>query len=194
MAAFVLGNGVSRSAVDPEQLMKRGPVYGCNGLYRTNTVSVLVATDTPIAKDIQLSGYARKNRFYTRRPLADWGALPVPKPYFAWSSGPIAAALAADDNNHRIYLLGFDLGPNENGKFNNVYAGTEHYKSIGAAPTYTGNWTKQLVSVIQQNPHKLFVRIMGSTTARVDDLEKQPNYENLSLQVFLDQLNTGKDL
>ena len=32
-SAFVLGNGLSRSSIEPEELKKYGPVYGCNALY-----------------------------------------------------------------------------------------------------------------------------------------------------------------
>lgn len=144
MTAFVLGNGLSRLEVDLNALQKQGNIYGCNALYRSFTPTVLVATDTPIAHEIQNSGYSKLNTFYTRRPLKESGALVVPKPYFGFSSGPIAVALSAIDGNDPIYLIGFDMGPNESGKFNNVFAGTEHYKAVGADPTFTGNWVKQL--------------------------------------------------
>jgi hypothetical protein len=93
MAAFVLGNGVSRAAVDVDLLLRLGAVYGCNALYRTHAVTALVATDRPIAEAIQNSGYSLEHRFYTRRPLPNTGAQAVPRPYFGFSSGPIALAL-----------------------------------------------------------------------------------------------------
>ena len=94
MAAFVLGNGTSRGSIDVELLLKIAPVYGCNALYRTYTPTVLVSTDRPISQQIQESGYAKTNRFYTRRPLHNSGAQTVPREYFGFSSGPIATALA----------------------------------------------------------------------------------------------------
>ena len=57
--AFVLGNGVSRQAVDLNRLKSLGKIYGCNALYRDFTPDILVATDKPIATEIQNSGYAR---------------------------------------------------------------------------------------------------------------------------------------
>ncbi len=72
--AFVLGNGRSREPIDLAQLKTQGPVYGCNALYRTFTPDVLIATDRPIATAIQDSGYAKKHRFYTRKPLPESGA------------------------------------------------------------------------------------------------------------------------
>ena len=144
MAAFVLGNGLSRATIDIDQLMQHGSVYGCNALYRTHSPTALVATDRPIAEEIQQSGYARAHRFYTRRPLPETGAQTVPQPYFGYSSGPIALGLAAIQGNHLIYMLGYDMGPSANNTINNLYAGTEFYKPITASPTFTGNWIRQL--------------------------------------------------
>jgi hypothetical protein len=194
MTAFVLGNGVSRENIDIDHLMTLGRVYGCNALYRTHRVTALIATDHPIARVIQESGYSRENRFYTRRPLPDLGAEPVPKPYFGFSSGPIAVAIAAQDRHRRIYLLGFDLGPNQDGKFNNLYAGTDNYKPQGAAPTYTGNWIRQLVRVANDFPDREFVRVQGPTTARHLDLDRVSNISHLPIESFLERINTGKDL
>jgi hypothetical protein len=158
MAAFVLGNGVSRRPVDVNLLMKRGAVYGCNALYRTHTVTALIATDKPIAEEIQRSGYADNNRFYTRRPLPGSNALVVPQKYFGYSSGPIAAAVAAQDEQNPIYLLGFDLGPNQVGAFNNIYADTEFYKKTGSIPTNSGNWVRQLCTVMRDHSKRTYVR------------------------------------
>jgi len=47
--AFVCGNGISRQAVDLNQLRLLGKIYGCNGLYRDFEPDCLVATDKPIA-------------------------------------------------------------------------------------------------------------------------------------------------
>lgn len=194
MVAFVLGNGISRESVDIEKLQRRGSVYGCNGLYRTHTVTALIATDKPISQLIEQSGYSKTNRFYTRRPLPDSGALTVPREYFGFSSGPIAVAIAAKDFENPIYIIGFDMGPNPQGQFNNVYAGTEFYKPIGAAPTYTGNWAKQLVKVVSDHPRNQFVRVMGATTAVLPELENLRNLDNMPMDTFLERINTKKDL
>ena len=80
-ASFVLGNGVSRLAVDLNQLKQRGKIYGCNALYREFVPDVLISTDKAIAGAIQNSGYAQGNLMYTRRPLPGLGARTVPQPY-----------------------------------------------------------------------------------------------------------------
>jgi hypothetical protein len=194
MTAFVLGNGVSRQEIDLTKVKQRGPIYGCNALYRTYTPHVLVATDAPIARQIQESGYSKEHRFYTRRPLANLGALPVPKQYFGFSSGPIATAIAAMEHQSPVYLLGFDMGPTAHGQFNNLYAGTEFYKPTNATPTYTGNWVRQIVKVITDHPTQRFVRVHGETTARIQELDAVKNLEWITLEDFLLRINTGREL
>ena len=194
MAAFVLGNGVSRSSIDVDQLLKLGMVYGCNGLYRTHTPTVLVSTDRPISTAIQESGYSARNRFYTRRPVPGSGAQMVPQKYRGFSSGPIAASIACEDLNRRIYLLGFDMGPTVIGRFNNVYAGTEFYKAADANPTFTGNWIRQLSTVIRDFPSVEFVRVLGDTTADIEDFKSLPNLQSLPIADFAARINTPKDL
>ena len=194
MAAFVLGNGESRAQINLDVLSNLGPIYGCNALYRTHTPTVLVATDKPIAEQIELSGYSARNRFYTRRPTPNLGAQRVPQQYYGFSSGPIAVGLAALDHNPRIYLLGFDMGPNAQGQFNNVYADTEFYKKRGSLPTFTGNWVRQLCTIMRDYPQCQFIRVYGETTASVPEIEAQPNFQKMDIARFAGLINTPKDL
>jgi len=192
--AFVLGNGVSRQNIDLHTLHQRGRIYGCNALHREYVPDVLVSTDRPIAEHIQHSGYSANHRFYTRRPLSGLGAQVVPKPYFGYSSGPIAVSLAALDQHQIIYLVGFDMGPTATNTINNVYAGTEFYKPTTAAPTFTGNWIRQLVKIMHDFRQTQFVRVYGATTARLAKLESVPNLAHLDLDTFVDRINKQKDL
>jgi hypothetical protein len=192
--AFVLGNGVSRRDIDPHILKNWGGVYGCNALYRDFAATALVATDRPIATEIQESGYSARNRFYTRRPMEGLGAKAVPKQYHGFSSGPIALSIAAIDQHSCIYLLGFDMGPTIYGGFNNVFADTAHYKKSTDQPTYTGNWVRQIVNVVRDFPKIEFVRVRGETTANIPQLLELDNLRELPLGHFLERINTGKDL
>jgi hypothetical protein len=192
--AFVLGNGVSRQEVSLPALQERGSVYGCNALHREFTPNVLVATDRPIATAIQESGYSTQHRFYTRRPMANLGAYPVPKPYFGFSSGPIAVGLAALDGNTCIYLLGFDMGPSVTNTINNLYAGTEFYRKSSSPPTYTGNWIKQLSQIMQEHKLVQFVRVQGPTTAPILQFDTIRNLNHVDLATFTDRINNKKDL
>lgn len=192
--AFVLGNGVSRSGLPLEHIKTLGKVYGCNALYREFTPDVLVATDRPIATLIQETGYSAKNKFYTRKPIPSLGALSVPKEYYGFSSGPNAVGLAALDQSTKIYMLGFDMGPNVNNQFNNMYAGTEFYKTPDSKPTFTGNWVKQLTTIAKDFPTIQFVRVCGNTTARLPELDKIKNLIHEDLSTFVMRINNQKDL
>lgn len=192
--AFVLGNGRSRLAVDLNYLKTLGPIYGCNGLYREFEPDVLVSTDKPISEQIQHSGYSLTHKHYTRRPLNGQGAIQIPQEYYGFSSGPIAAGLAAIDKNIAIYLIGFDMGPAEGGKFNNVYADTEFYKKSSAVPTYTGNWVRQLKAIAKDFPKVSFYRVKGTTTADIHDLNGVKNLAHMPMEDFLNRINNTKDL
>jgi hypothetical protein len=183
--AFVLGNGVSRKGIDLDQLRRHGLIYGCNALYREFVPDVLVSTDRPIATAIQESGYALTHKFYTRKPLSNLGAQPVPRPYYGYSSGPIAVALAAEHGARTVYLVGFDMGPANNNQFNNIYAGTEFYKRPDAPPTYTGNWVKQIMHIAQDCPDTKFVRVHGATTAQIEQFHTLPNLHAVPLLEFV---------
>ena len=192
--AFVCGNGISRQAVDLTQLRPLGKIYGCNAIYRDFVPDYLVATDKPISESIQKSGYSATHKFYTRKPIPKLGALPVPKKYHGNSSGPIATALAALDGHEKVYMLGFDMGPTINAKFNNLYAGTEFYKRPDAVPTYTGNWVKQLCTIAQDFSQTTFVRVCGPTTADIRELKNLSNLHHIPMQMFLDRVTTGQEL
>jgi hypothetical protein len=192
--AFVLGNGISRQGISLLALQERGSVYGCNALYREFVPDVLIATDRPIATAIQESGYSSQHRFYTRRPLPNLGAHAVPKPYFGFSSGPIAVGLAALDGHACIYLLGFDMGPTTANTINNLYAGTEFYRDNNAPPTYTGNWIKQLTQVMTEHKSVRFFRVQGPTTAQIPQFDTIHNLNHVDLATFTDRINNKKDL
>lgn len=189
--AFVLGNGVSRQGIDLQQLQIRGPIYGCNALYRDFEPNVLVATDRAIAEHIQHSGYALTRSFYTRTPLEGLGAQRIPESWWKFSSGPAAVALAAEAGHGTVWMLGFDMGPDVTNKFNNVYAGSEFYKSVGSAPTYTRNWVNQTLEICQHFENTQFVRVAGPTTAKVPEFERVSNLSTVTLQQFLQQVNNG---
>ena len=193
-AIFVLGNGVSRLAVDLNQLQQRGRIYGCNALYREFVPDVLISTDKAIANAIQNSGYAQNNLMYTRRPLPGLGAKPVPQSYYGYSSGPIAVAMAALERPLAVYLLGFDMGPKPGNRFNNIYADTEFYRKSNSAPTYTGNWVRQLVTIMKDFETVSFHRVMGDTTATIAELQNVKNLRHMPLADFVDRINNAKDL
>ena len=190
-AAFILGNGQSRLAVDLDRLMEVGTVFGCNGLYRDFVPHCLVATDRPIAEEIQNSGYAQKHRFHTRKPIESLGGKFLVKEYKGFSSGPNAAALALVDGHSDIYLIGMDLGTT-NGMFNNIYAGTQFYKKELDPPTFPGNWINQVVTLTKDFESRQFWRVEGPESAFVPQFSKIPNMRILSMYKFLEKVNTAR--
>ena len=187
--AFVLGNGISRKEIDLHSIKERGKIYGCNSLYKEFTPDVLVATDKLIAEKIQHTRYALTNRFYTRRPIIGLGAQTVL--HHTFSSGPNAVAIAIADKCPTIYLIGFDMGPDDKNEFNNVYAGTEFYKAVGSTPTYPGNWVKQLTQIMQSNHEYDFIRVCGSTTAIIPELNSIKNLTHLGISDLKNLINTS---
>lgn len=190
-AAFILGNGQSRLAVDLNKLMEVGTVFGCNGLYRDFVPHCLVATDRPIAEEIQNSGYAQKHRFHTRKPIESLGGKFLVKEYKGFSSGPNAAALALVDGHSDIYLIGMDLGTT-NGMFNNIYAGTQFYKKELDPPTFPGNWINQVVTLTKDFESRQFWRVEGPESAFVPQFNKIPNMRILSMDKFIEKVNTAR--
>ena len=192
--AFVLGNGVSRAKIDPNDLRPWGKIYGCNALYRTFIPDILVATDSPITARILESGYAKSNQFYTRTPPPDSGAHMLPATYRGYSSGPNAVGLACLSGAQRVFLLGFDLGPTLDNQFNNMYADTEFYKTSQHAPTFAGNWIQQLTKIALDFTTTEFIRICGPSTARPVELDQINNLVHLDIATFVNRINNTKDL
>lgn len=192
--AFVLGNGISRQGLDLDLLQSLGPVYGCNAIYREFTPTVLISTDVPISEAIQRTGYAQKNRMYTRRPLPDLGAERIDQEYFGYSSGPVAVSIAAADANRAVYMIGFDMGPTRTGRFNNCYADTEFYKKSSSNPTYTGNWAKQIVKICKDFRKTSFYRVVGATTADIAEFKTVGNLHHMPMADFLNRINNTKEL
>jgi hypothetical protein len=189
-AAFVLGNGVSRQALDLNTLKPLGTIYGCNAIYREFVPDVLISTDTPISERIQQEGYSQTHVHYTRKPLSDLGARRIAQQYFGYSSGPVAVSQAAIDGATAIYLIGFDLGPTHTGRFNNCYADTEFYKKSSAVPTFTGNWVRQLKTIMKDFPRASFFRVVGDTTAEVRELLGTANLAHMPMEEFQRRLTT----
>ena len=182
--AFVLGNGISRQLIDLNLLKTLGRVYGCNAIYREFTPDVLISTDSPISERIQHEGYSQTHKHYTRKPLPGTGAQRIAQQYFGYSSGPVAVAQSALDGAAVIYLIGFDMGPNRTGRFNNCYADTEFYKKSSANPTFTGNWTRQIKQIAKDFPKTSFFRVVGDTTAEIRDLQAVPNLAHVDIVTF----------
>ena len=185
--AVVLGNGKSRLELDLEKIKTKAMVYGCNALYRTFTPHFLIATDDGIATEIQASGYSKTNEFYTRNPRPDTGAKKITLNY-GYSSGPVALSYAVSHKHNSIFLAGFDLKGDE-GKFNNIYAGTANYKPADATETFFGNWVKQIESIVKSNPTIKFYRVNPWKNFTPNEWVNLRNLQNIDSKQFHSMIN-----
>lgn len=185
--AFVIGNGRTRLSASLDELARHGRVYGCNALYRDFAPHVLVSTDPGITGEIESSGYPRDHVFYTRKPNTALGSRLIPH-HFGFSSGPIAVKLAAEAGHHVIFLLGFDL-QGSGGLQNNVYAGSDNYRSPGDKATYHGNWVRQLSTVLDEHPNQQFIRLIGHDGIVPYEWLQKNNHHTLALGDFLARIN-----
>jgi hypothetical protein len=186
--AFILGNGVSRKDLDLNLLRRFGAIYGCNALYREFVPDHLIAVDAKMIKEIVISGYHNRNTVWTNpnHSVKDITNINYLNPHLGWSSGPTAMWLAAQHGYTEIYIFGFDfLGIN--GKLNNVYANTANYRKSTDQATYYGNWINQTASVIKQNAHIKFYRVVGNSCHR--DFKELPhgvqNFQHINYDEFL---------
>ena len=185
--AFVLGNGVSRASIDPEQLAKLGATYGCNALYRTFAPDYLIAVDVKMILEISRSGYPNTNTVWTNHNKAytELKNINYFQPSKGWSSGPTALWLAAQHGYDNIYILGFDYkGLDDHSKFNNLYADTKNYKRSNEGATFYGNWLRQTKTVIRDNKQTNFIRVIAPDNYQPIELNNFANFSTMELGNF----------
>ena len=185
--AFVLGNGVSRESIDPQELKPLGTVYGCNALYRTFSPDYLIAVDVKMILEINKAGYQHKNTVWTNpnKSYQRMVNLNYFQPSKGWSSGPTALWLASQHSYEKIFILGFDYKGLDGGqKLNNMYADTANYKKSTEGATFFGNWLRQTTSVIKDNPNTNFVRVIAPDNYIPEELNKFVNVEHITTDIF----------
>lgn len=185
--AFVLGNGTSRQSIDPKDLQKYGTIYGCNALYRSFAPDYLVAVDSKMIFEISKSGYQLEHTVWTN-PNKSYNNLKgfnFFKPSKGWSSGPTALHLASGHQYDHVYILGFDYkGLNEGKTVNNMYAGTQNYKKNGERATFFGNWLKQTMNVVKDNPQTKYTRVIFQNGHIPKDLSNIKNLNHVTVEEF----------
>ena len=188
--AFILGNGVTRLEVVPEELLQRGKVYGCNRIYEEFAPSVLVSTDKGVSVEIQQSKYSASNLHYTRKQckLSDSGSNIIPNKYHGMSSGPAALGIASETSANYFYIIGMDL-KGVNNKINNIYAGTKHYRGKDDTPTFFGNWVDQVNIIINIFKNKRYIHVNPLDNFVPDLWRKNDNYEVMNISEFRQLIN-----
>ncbi len=185
--AFVLGNGVSRKPVDPEDIQQYGTTYGCNALYRSFSPDYLVAVDVKMIAEINKHGYQHNHEVWTN-PNKSYKAmknLNFFHPAKGWSSGPTALWLASQHGYSRIFVLGFDYQGLEEGKrFNNIYADTVNYKKSRDPATFYGNWLRQTRTVVKDHPDIQYIRVIQADNFCPDELNRFDNFKTVYIEDF----------
>ena len=184
--AFVIGNGTSRSSINLNSLKPFGKIYGCNAIYRDFMPDALVAVDTKMVLELNKAGIQHLVETWTNpnRAYADMTGFNFFQPSKGWSSGPTALWLASDMTSYdTIYILGFDF-EGTGTLVNNIYAGTQNYKSANEKATFYGNWLKQTTITCQNNPQKRYIRVLGESFFTPPELTNLDNVSNMHVKDF----------
>ena len=190
--SFVLGNGMSRATIEPEELKKYGPIYGCNALYRTFKPDYLIAVDVKMVLEINKSGYQHKNIVWTNpnKTYQKMSNLNYFQPSKGWSSGPTALWLASQHNYEKIFILGFDYkGLDSGNRLNNIYADTVNYKKSTDGATFFGNWLRQTASVIKEHPKIMYYRVISPDNYCPEELNRFSNVKDIYIEDFKKMFN-----
>lgn len=190
--SFVLGNGTSRKGIDPFDLQHHGKIYGCNALYRTFSPDYLIAVDVKMILEINKAGYQHTHEVWTNpnksySKMKDFNFF---HPSKGWSSGPTALWLASQHSYDKIFILGFDYkGLSDGKKLNNIYADTINYKKSTDGATFFGNWLRQTINVISNNPNISFFRVIASDNYIPEELNKLSNLTHIYVEDFKKMFN-----
>ena len=196
--AFVLGNGESRRGIEINDLMEKGTVFACNGVYRTHRPHYLVAVDPKMMFEIAEGDYLLHNKVWSNfnaqynknQKILDhvqWF-----KPSLGWSSGPTALRMACEHGFKEIYILGFDYQGHQDGKrfkLNNIFGDTRNYKRKKDEATFYGNWMNQTKRCLQDFKEVQFHRVIPKGWFKPKDIEWAGKIDHPTTEEFLDKFD-----
>jgi hypothetical protein len=199
--AFVLGNGESRKGIEINDLMEKGTVFACNGVYRTHRPHYLVAVDPKMMQEIAEGDYMLHNKVWSNfnaqyqqnQKIMDhvqWF-----KPSLGWSSGPTALRMACEHKFRDIYILGFDYQGHKKDdkgnsfKFNNLFKDTRNYKESKSEATFYGNWMNQTKRCLQDFKDIKFHRVIPQGGYQPKDLNWADNMDHSTTEEFLSKFD-----
>jgi hypothetical protein len=181
---FVLGNGKTRLQVDPIVLKNRGGLYVCNRAALDMEYDVCVAVDKEISSELQHKGhtvYTRSNALLTEH------AVQIQK-NAGWSSGPVAATIAAQNGHAYIFLIGMDL-ISDTKYINNIYADTEHYKTSDATAIAYANWVSQIDTLLREYTSQRFIHVNPLCGYTPEQWTRHKNFQTMTLAQFETMIN-----
>ena len=202
--AFVLGNGESRKGIEINDLKKKGTVFACNAVYRTDNPHYLIAVDPKMMMEIAESDYMQHNQVWTNfnaqynkvKKILDYAKWFQPS--LGWSSGPTALRMACERKHSEIYIIGFDYQGHRDEKyanrkmFNNLYKDTRNYKKSSEEGTFYGNWMNQTKRCLQDFKNTKFVRVIPKGWFKPKDIDWNKNIEHLTVEEFCTKFNLPK--
>lgn len=181
---FVLGNGKTRKQVDPVLLKNIGTLYVCNRAAEDMNYDVCVAVDKEISFELQNKGHTvhtRSNALLTKNAM-------LIQKNAGWSSGPVAATIAAMNGHAYIFLIGMDL-ISDNKQLNNIYADTKHYKTSDSAATPHTNWVSQIDQIILEYSSQRFIHVNPLCGYTPEQWTRHKNFETMTLAQFETMIN-----
>ena len=165
--AFVCGNGESRKGINLDHLKNYGKVFACNAVYRHYKPDYLIAVDVKMILEINQHKWQYDNEVWTNPNKAYNGMVNLNffNPSKGWSSGPTALWMASEKGFDTIYMLGMDFrgrvdDKGQYSKVNNIFRDTQNYKKSHDPATYFGNWERQTLTTIRNNPNKRYIRVI----------------------------------
>ena len=180
--AFVFGNGQTRLDFNTRTLSSYGKIFGCNRMYTDPNVDVIISVDPGPTRLIQ--EHPGTYEHYTRPQYTNNISFPCDKRYQGYSSGPNAVAIAAGKGFPYIFLIGMDLTSNT-GFHNNIYAGTEFYKSDTEPPTYYGNWVSQISHIAENYSHIRLIHVNPLSGFTPTEWRQMSNFSIMTKIEFL---------
>ena len=192
--AFVLGNGESRRGIEIDDLMEKGTVFACNGVYRTHRPPFLIAVDPKMIHEIAETDYMLHNKVWSnfneqyRKNQKIMDFVQWFKPSLGWSSGPTALRMACEQGFKEIYILGFDYQGHKDGQrftLNNIFGDTRNYKRKKDEATFFGNWMNQTKRCLKDFPGVKFHRVIPEGWFKPKDLEWAGNIDHPTTEELL---------
>lgn len=177
---FLIGNGKSRQDFDLERLRSKGTIIGCNALYRDFTPDVLVAIDAKMLKELNESGYGKKQpEEFVIVPKNRTIAIPNAKMWKAErfnTSGCFAMRLITNIMQpSKCYMLGMDGYPgNMFDKTKNYAANTlQNFKGVNG----------YYLQALQAPGETLFINV-NVKDAWPEECHKTGRYKHITYEEF----------
>lgn len=195
-STLVLGNGESRLRF-AWNIIPSATLVGCNAIHRDTKVDHLICCDRRMVQESVENSETRSTLIYVRESnyhyfrkikknknikllpdIPERGQFKRDQPEH-WGSGPYAVLVAANLDNKKIILVGFDLYGN-NEKINNVYKDTSNYNKSNSNAVDYSFWVHQIAQVFKHYNSKSFTIVNDWNW----HMPKEWQQENVNFQSF----------